>query len=284
VQRAGYDPRRMADMFRTIEQQSRGSGGPEWLSDHPNPGNRYDAIQREAAMLRIEGSRPSEAEFSAVRNRLGQMPPAYTAEQIARAQQSGRRLPGGGDTRSNDPGQDDYPVQASGRVAPPSSREQTVRVGNVLTLRIPSNWRQANDGNNSVTFAPEGAFYRDRSGQTGFTHGIQLAVVPNEAHNLQEATNELIDSLQQGNPQLRPTSGLTRDVIDGRNAISVDLRNVSEATGRAERVLLSTVALRDGAMLYIIGVTPQEEVNAYAPAIRRAKQSIQLSDQALGFR
>ena len=37
--RAGYDPRDMASMFRTIEQQSGGSG-PEWLSDHPNPGNR----------------------------------------------------------------------------------------------------------------------------------------------------------------------------------------------------------------------------------------------------
>lgn len=52
--RAGYDPRRMADMFRTIEQQSRGGGGPEWLSSHPNPGNRYEAIQREAANLRID--------------------------------------------------------------------------------------------------------------------------------------------------------------------------------------------------------------------------------------
>ena len=36
--RAGYDPRRMADMFRTIEQQSQGSGGPEWLSIAPQPG------------------------------------------------------------------------------------------------------------------------------------------------------------------------------------------------------------------------------------------------------
>jgi predicted Zn-dependent protease len=49
--RAGYDPREMANMFRTIERRS-GSGGPEWLSDHPSPANRYEAIQREAALLR----------------------------------------------------------------------------------------------------------------------------------------------------------------------------------------------------------------------------------------
>src|SRR5213083_3004518 len=32
--RAGYDPRDMANMFKTIEAKA-GSGGPEWLSDHP---------------------------------------------------------------------------------------------------------------------------------------------------------------------------------------------------------------------------------------------------------
>ena len=37
---AGYDPRDLANMFKTIEQQSGGSRGPEWLSTHPNPANR----------------------------------------------------------------------------------------------------------------------------------------------------------------------------------------------------------------------------------------------------
>jgi predicted Zn-dependent protease len=49
--RAGYDPRDMANMFQTIARRS-GNGGPEWLSDHPSPANRYEAIHREAAMLR----------------------------------------------------------------------------------------------------------------------------------------------------------------------------------------------------------------------------------------
>ena len=49
--RAGYDPRDMANMFQTIARRG-GSGGPEWLSDHPNPANRYAAINREAALLR----------------------------------------------------------------------------------------------------------------------------------------------------------------------------------------------------------------------------------------
>src|SRR5262249_21869461 len=44
--RAGYDPIDMANMFRTIEKQG-GSGGPQWLSDHPNPGNRIEYITQE---------------------------------------------------------------------------------------------------------------------------------------------------------------------------------------------------------------------------------------------
>jgi hypothetical protein len=274
--RAGYDPRRMADMFRTIEQQSRGSGGPEWLSSHPNPGDRYDAITREASMLRVQGSPANAGDFAEIKGRLRGMSPAYTAEQIARAKANGGRLPSGnGGTRNGD-----YPTRtASGRVEPPSTREQSARVGNVMTVRVPSNWRQVGDSD-SVTFAPEGAYYRSESGQTGFTHGVQMAVIPNESHDLQQATEELIDSLQRGNPQLRPTTNLQRDVIDGRTALSVEMRNVSDVTGRAERVSLSTVALRDGSLLYLIGVAPQDELSNYAGALRRVKQSIQLNDRA----
>lgn len=66
--RAGYDPREMANMFRTIARRS-GGGGPEWLSDHPSPANRYEAINREAALLRASDSSRSERGIS--------NPPAY---------------------------------------------------------------------------------------------------------------------------------------------------------------------------------------------------------------
>ena len=51
--RAGYDPRDMANMFKTIETQGGNAGLPEWLSDHPNPGNRYEYITKEAQALRV---------------------------------------------------------------------------------------------------------------------------------------------------------------------------------------------------------------------------------------
>src|ERR1044072_5354893 len=92
--RAGYDPRDLANMFRTIAQQGA-SGGPEWLSSHPNPGNREQRILQEAAMLRVEGGRSDTAEFRQIQSRLQGYPRARTMEEIAR---SGQRYPnqGGG--------------------------------------------------------------------------------------------------------------------------------------------------------------------------------------------
>jgi predicted Zn-dependent protease len=81
--RAGYAPRQMANMFRTIQQQG-GGGGPEWLSDHPDPGNRYAAINREAASLQVNGAASTGPAFDSVRARLARMPPAPSAAQIAR--------------------------------------------------------------------------------------------------------------------------------------------------------------------------------------------------------
>jgi beta-barrel assembly-enhancing protease len=73
--RAGYEPRDMANMFRTIERQG-GARGPEWLSDHPNPGNRYEYISREARSLRVQSPIRTSSAFQQVKARLRQMPPA----------------------------------------------------------------------------------------------------------------------------------------------------------------------------------------------------------------
>ena len=91
--RAGYDPREMANMFKTIEAEGGGSG-PEWLSDHPNPGNRYNAITQEASTLRVE-RKANTGEFPSIQARLRDMSPRYTAEQIARRQTRGKRPPVG---------------------------------------------------------------------------------------------------------------------------------------------------------------------------------------------
>jgi len=86
---AGYDPRELANMFRILERQG-GGAGPEFLSDHPNPGNRFDAINREAQLLRVTNPVRRTNDFSNVQARLRDMTRARSMQEIAR---SGSRYP-----------------------------------------------------------------------------------------------------------------------------------------------------------------------------------------------
>lgn len=52
MQRARFDPREMPDVFTMLERVSQARGGdgpPEWLSTHPNPGNRRERIEQAIA-------------------------------------------------------------------------------------------------------------------------------------------------------------------------------------------------------------------------------------------
>jgi beta-barrel assembly-enhancing protease len=261
--RAGYDPRQMANMFRTIEAEGGGSG-PEWLSSHPNPGNRYDAINREAAALQVRG-RADTGQFASIKGRLGGMSPAPTAEQIARGQ-APRREPVGTGGR------------AVTRVEAPSTRYRTDQPGNFLRIAIPDNWEQVSRSDAGVTYAPDGGFVTD-SGRSAFTHGVQLGVTPGSSGNLQRDTQQLLNSFAQANPRLRQKTEFRRDSIGGRAGLTTTLSNVSEVTGEAEAIQVSTTRLRDGSLLYIIGVAPEREAPTYSSAFQRVRQSVQLSDR-----
>ena len=93
------------------------------------------------------------------------------------------------------------------------------------------------------------------------------------------AADALISAFARSNSQLRTSGGYTRDRISGRNALRTALSNVSEVTGQRESVSLTTTQLRDGRLVYFIGVSPQNEATAYDDAFRRVLQSVELSDR-----
>jgi beta-barrel assembly-enhancing protease len=263
--RAGYDPRQMANMFRTIQQQSR-SSAPEWLSDHPDPGNRYEAIVREAQNLKVEGSAP-QGRVTQVHSRLAQLAPAPTTQQVARAQQQGR-----------EPGT----VGTSGRamrVEQPSSQWQTVQPGEFVRLRVPANWRQVGSGGGTVTYAPQGGVVQNQEGQSAFTHGLELGVMQTDGGSLQQNTEQLLQMFARANPQLRRQGGYSRTTIGGRQGLTTTLSNVSEVTGEREAVNVSTVPLSDGSVMFLLGVAPSDEAQTYLNTFGRVRQSVQLMDR-----
>jgi Zn-dependent protease with chaperone function len=267
--RAGYDPRDLANMFRTIQQQG-GSGGPEFLSSHPNPSNRYERINQEAAMLRIENPIRDTQEFASIQRYLRGQGRAPTMAEIAR---SGQRYPvEGGNYPSN------YPAgNIGGRVSYPSSRYRTFNGGNLFRLSYPDNWRELGESQSSVWFAPEGA-YGQVQGQAVFTHGVNVGVAQARGNNLRQSTDAFINSLAQGNRNLRQQSGYQRGNIAGRTALAINLTNTNEATGRTEIITVYTTLLRNGQLFYMIAVAPQNDYRSFQGAFRNVLNSIQLND------
>jgi beta-barrel assembly-enhancing protease len=260
--RAGYDPRDMANMFKTIEEQG-GAGGPQWLSDHPNPGNRYAYITKEAQSLRVENARRDSGAFQSVQAHLKQMPAAPTTEEASRNAGTGGR------TGNAPVGRIDENVER------PSSRYSSYTEGNLFRISVPSNWREL-PANDSVTFAPEGG-YGAVNQQSVFTHGVQTGVARTQSQNLQTATDQLVQSLAQSNPRMSRGGGYDRGTIGGRTALRTVLTNQNEATGRTERIQLFTTLLSDGTLFYMIGVAPDNEFSTYEQVFNRVAGSIKFS-------
>ncbi|HVG36087.1 MAG TPA: M48 family metalloprotease [Pyrinomonadaceae bacterium] len=261
--RAGYDPRDLANMFRTIESQGSGRGGPEWMSSHPNPGRRYERINQEAALLRVNGNPVQDtAEFRRIQNRLRGMGRAQTMEEIAR---SGQRNPQGGGESPSYGGN-------IGRVQYPSSRYRTYTGGNLFRVSYPDNWREL-PSNNAVWFAPEGGY-----GQNTFTHGVSIGLEQAQYNNLQQASDAFISGLVQNSRSLRQQSGYQRGSIDRHNALMMTLSNINESTGQREIVVVYTTLLRNGNLFYVITVAPQTDFRSFQNAFSRVVNSIQLND------
>lgn len=269
---AGYDPRDLANMFRTIERQGGGSSGG-WFSSHPSSSNRYAKINQEAQYLQVANHPRDNREFLAINERLRSFPQAPTMAEIAR---SGQRYPNQGEgyptgDRTN------YPSAPRGRVESPSSRYRNYTVFNGLRVSVPENWRELSDQGSSVWFAPPGA-YGSTNGQVVYTHGVNFGVSQTRSRNLQQATNELINSLQQGNGNLRARSNYQQTYVDGRNALTLTLNNTNEATGRPEIIHVVTTQLRNGELLYMLAVSPNNEYSTYQNVIQNILRSLQLND------
>jgi Zn-dependent protease with chaperone function len=259
--RAGYDPIDLARMFETIEREG-GNRGPEWLSSHPDPGNRQERIAQEARLLTISPSRRNQSsEFSGVQATLRRMSPAPTMSEIA----SGKSQPNGSGSR--------YPDDAriGGDVAPPSNRYRVFESG-FFRISVPDNWRQFGD-NTSVTFAPDGAFGNEE-GVSVFTHGAMVGVADVSARDLQDASDQYISAVLQGNNYLRAEGRYQRTRLGGRDALAHRLSGTSRITNQREVVDVYTTMLNNQQLLYVVQVAPAGERRQYTQAFNQMVQSL----------
>jgi hypothetical protein len=100
------------------------------------------------------------------------------------------------------------------------------------------------------------------------------------ADTLDQATQDLIQSLQQSNQNLR-ISGSARTIqVNGVEGRSVDLTGTSpvQKNGKplSERDWLVTLPRPEGGLLYLVFIAPQNSFNQFRPTYQRMLNSLQL--------
>lgn len=254
---SGYDPRQMASFFKKIQAEN-GARAPEFFSDHPDPGNRFEYVSREAQTLPGKRYRADSAEFAHVKDAVAGMKP-LTAQQIA-AQQKAQ---GTG--------------EANGGGIMPSPNFKTLE-HDVYRMSYPENWNVYGDQSSAVTIAPDEGIAQD-----AVAYGAIVSVYQpeNTSAGLDTNTHELIQLLKQSNPDLK-LIGRDEDIrvngVAGKSSDLIGSSPIRDAQGNAprERDWLITLPRRDGSLLYVVFISPDAQFGKLRPTFEQMLRSMRM--------
>src|SRR3989475_4601137 len=182
----GYDPYSMVEFFTKLEKEG-GPGAPQFLSDHPNPGNRVETVRAAISKFPKKSYRKNSAEFERIKTQVAGMK-ALTAQQVAQQQ---KQQPQQGQISEISP-QD----------VMPSGQFRTME-HSAFQISYPDNWQVFGDPNSAVTIAPQAGV-----AQNAIAYGVIInGLRPQSGRDsLDQGTQDLLCSLQQSNPGLRVAS------------------------------------------------------------------------------
>lgn len=285
--KAGYDPRALPQFFQKLEKEV-GNGGPQFLSDHPNPGNRVQAIDKEIAGWPRKQFLAANPAFQQVKAQAKGIK-AYNAQQISAGAKSGLWA-----QQNQQSGAVPREIQAAGGPAPAASAANDAATlsnvsyqqiapsaefknfqGSNFSLSYPVNW-QAGAGQNSATIAPPAGV-----GQNAIAYGVIIATAQNvDATSIQDATDKLIQNLQQTNPGLRVYDSPRKIQAAGTEALSTMLAGNSPIRqgdqSAPERDWLVTLATPSGGMMHIVFIAPESQFAQLQPTYQKMLESLQV--------
>ena len=242
----GYDPRAMAQFFEKLEAETKGKNPPQFLSDHPNPGNRVARVDEEIDKL---GGVPPNAkrdspEFEAIKREVLALP-------VVKAPPAS---------------------VASAAPALPSANFVDYQ-GSAYALKVPENWKKYED-KGSVTFAADGGILQ----KGGLVYGLIVSVNPVQAdatdRALENATQALIQELARTNSGLKVSRERERVQLNGQPALSTYLSNDSPVGG-LETDWLVTVLQPQGLVSFLC-VTPKAAYPEYEKTFTALLDSVRL--------
>jgi hypothetical protein len=284
--KAGYNPQAMADFFETLEKRY-GNGGPQLLSDHPNPGNRTAAVQKEIKNWPPKNYVNNSPEFASVKQDAMHVK-AYSAQEIANGAKSGmwaqQNQKNGSIPKNVSVSQNQNGAPANdGAAAPedvsynqvkPSGNFTQLQQGN-FTISYPDNWKTAGD-QGTVLIAPPGG-----ASQGGISYGVMIGSAQGgNSLSLDQGTQQLIQTMQQENPGMQVSGDLKPVEINGTQGRSAILTGTSplQQNGKPlpERDWLVTMPRPDGSLMYLVFVAPERDFNQLHPTYQKMLDSLQV--------
>lgn len=264
----GYDPRAMPQFFEVI-QGKYGEGGSQFLSDHPNPGNRVGYVNDEIDTLPPRASYvKTSAEFTSIKKQVAGMHP-YTAKQVSSGVWKGKA------GSAAPPSQSQAPTAALARLTAdqwtPQGDWQTLQ-GDGFTISYPGNWKGATSGPSALIAPPGGVGGQDAVGYGMLSGRFQ----PPQLGEMAAETDQLVAQLKQQNPQLQPGAGadVTVNQVRGR---SLQMTNSGAAGGGTEHDWLVALPETSGTLRYVIFVAPDADFSALRPTFERMLRTLKLT-------
>jgi predicted Zn-dependent protease len=283
--KAGYNPQAMADFFKKLAGE--GQAPPQLLSDHPNPGNREQAIEKEIAPWPARNYISDSAAFDKVRQHANGVK-VYTGEEIAAGAKSGQwaQMNKQNGATFNSAGSAPAanavsPAARAQAVAPslqsvlPNQQMVAANLG-PIKMEHPQNW--------SVTMPQQPGEYVTIAPKEGITaNGVGYGVMINAANtngqggSIDDFTAQLVQQLQQSNG-VKPVSKAQPISVAGVQGRSVMMESVSpfpSANGQqVERDWLVTVP-QNQALIFFVFIAPQSEFNRFQPTYAAMLKSVQ---------
>jgi beta-barrel assembly-enhancing protease len=289
--KAGYNPQALADFFKTLESQG-GQTPPQWRSDHPNPGNREEAIEKEIRNWPPENYAANSPAFLKVRQHaLGVR--AYTGEEIAQGAKSGAwaALNKRNGAIFSPTSANAFNGSASASASGPSHRGAAVSLESVLPsqnmrtadlgpvkLEYPENWHviMPRKRGESVSIALEAGITTAGVGYGAVLNGV--APPKGEHMNIDDITRDLVRDMEQ-NETLQPVSDAQPITVAGVEGRSVTLQSISpfptiSGQHQKERDWLVTVPQRDGSVIFMVFVAPQSDFDRFQPTYEAMLKSL----------
>jgi beta-barrel assembly-enhancing protease len=253
---AGYDPRAMSQFFEKLEAESKGKNPPQFLSDHPNPGNRVERVNEEIDKL---GGVPPNAkrdspDFEAIKREVLALPVPPKAAPVA----------------AGNPGQP----------PPPPSAKFADYKGSAFTLSYPDNWG-VSESDGGAAFAPKGGVVQGADGQGALAYGLIVNVQAehvdaSDSNALANATQRLIADLQKSNPNLKVVQRGSSVRLNGQPGLSTYLVNDSPAGGQ-ETDWLITVMMQPKGLMSFLCVAPQAKYSDYDKTFSAILDSVRIA-------